>query len=175
MQDFIEILKYILPSLLMFVMMYAMLKIFLKREERKQQQNLFASNQKTITPIRLQAYERLAVFLERIRPESLIVRENEQSMNNGQLHRKLMLSIKAEFEHNLSQQIYVSSELWLQIETAKEDIIRLINTEAAQVLPADPALDLGKAVIEAGLKQKDQATTKAMKLLKAEISRMWQK
>lgn len=173
MTGILEISKYILPSLVVFVTAYFVIKAFFKRDDQKRKQEIFLNNQKRITPIRLQAYERLIIFLERIHPESLIVRENVIGMNNQQLQQKLVSAIRTEFEHNLSQQMYVSGELWKQIKSAKENIIQLINSEASQLITTDSSLGLSKAVIESHMQIQNAEIDKAIATLKNEVSRIW--
>lgn len=173
MTGILEISKYILPSLVVFATAYFVIKAFFKRDEQKRKQEIFLKNQKEITPIRLQAYERLIIFLERIHPESLIVRENVVGLNNQQLQQKLVVAIRTEFEHNLSQQMYVSGELWKQIKAAKENIIQLINSEASQLIPTDSSLGLSKAVIESHMQIQNPEIDKAIASLKNEVSTIW--
>ena len=174
MTGVIEIFKYILPSLVVFITAYFVIKAFFKRDEQKRKQELFLANQKEITPIRLQAYERLIIFLERIHPESLIIRENVGGLNNQQLQQKLIAAIRTEFEHNLSQQVYVSPVLWVQIKNAKENILQLINSEASQLIPTDSSLGLSKSVIETHMQIQNSEIAKAIQQLKEEISTIWQ-
>lgn len=173
MKDFLEISKYILPSLVVFIAAYLVIREFLKREEKKQKFDIYLANQKEITPIRLQAYERLIIFLERIHPESLIIRENENGLNNQQFQHKLINSIRTEFEHNLSQQIYISPKLWVLLKDAKESMIQLINAEALQLIPTDASLGLSKAVIESHMQFQNSAIDKAIEALKEEIGLIW--
>ena len=173
MKDVWEISKYIIPSLVVFGTAYLLIKEFLKREEKKLKLEVFLANQKEITPIRLQAYERLIIFLERIHPESLIIRENAAGMNNQQLQQKLLVAIRNEFEHNLSQQVYVSPRLWMLIKNAKENMIQLVNAEASQLLPTDSSLGLSKAVIEAHMQIQKPAVESAISELKEEIGNIW--
>jgi hypothetical protein len=173
MTGVLEISKYILPSLVVFATAYFVIKAFFKRDDQKRKQELFLVNQKEIIPIRLQAYERLVIFLERIHPESLIVRENVAGLNNQQLQQKLIVAIRTEFEHNLSQQVYISADLWVQIKSTKESIIQLINSEALQLLPTDSSLGLSKAVIESHMQIQNSQIDKTIVALKNEISNIW--
>ncbi|MDO5759522.1 MAG: hypothetical protein Q4Q06_00685 [Bacteroidota bacterium] len=82
---------------------------------------------KTLTPIQLQAYERLVLFLERIKPDNLIRRCFQTGMDAKLLKDVMIKNIENEYEHNLSQQLYISSECWLRIKNAKEDLINTLN------------------------------------------------
>ena len=95
---------------------------------------------KLVTPIRLQAYERMALFLERISPESLVLRCHQPGMDTKLLQGVMTKTIRDEWEHNLSQQVYISSEAWNRIRQAKDEMVGVINS-AAITIPddADPA------------------------------------
>lgn len=173
MRDILEISKYILPSVVVFATAYLLIKQFLKHEERKIKHQILLKNQKQTTPIRLQACERLIIFLERIHPESLIIRENTSGLTNLQLQQKLIIAIRTEYEHNLTQQLYVSDESWLQLKNAKDSMIRLINTEASQVAPDDSSIVLCKAIIESHMQQQKPAIATAISAIKKEIQQIW--
>jgi hypothetical protein len=101
----------------------------------------------TMTPLKIQAYERVVIFLERIHPNSLVVRVNKLGMNSHQLHLELIKTIKSEYEHNLSQQIYVSYNAWELLKTAKEEIIKLINVSSTKVAHDSPANELAMMIL----------------------------
>ena len=82
---------------------------------------------KTLLPLKMQSYERIVLFLERIAPENLIIRVHENGMTAKQLHKKLIDGIQQEYEHNLSQQVYVSIKGWEVARTAKDDTLHIVN------------------------------------------------
>ena len=88
---------------------------------------------KVVTPIRLQAYERMALFLERISPDSLVLRCYQPGMDLKLLQGVMTKNIRDEWEHNLSQQVYISSELWTRIREAKDEMINLVNSAAVSL------------------------------------------
>ena len=88
---------------------------------------------KSVTPIRLQAYERMALFLERIAPGSLVLRCYQPGMDLRLLQGVMTKNIRDEWEHNLSQQVYISSELWTAIRGAKDEMINLVNSSAVSL------------------------------------------
>ena len=94
---------------------------------------------RTVTPIRLQAYERMALFLERISPNSLVLRCYQPGMDLKLLQGVMTKNIRDEWEHNLSQQVYLSPELWASIREAKDEMINLVNSSAVSLTDtADP-------------------------------------
>jgi len=123
---------------------------------------------KLVTPIRLQAYERMALFLERISPESLVLRCYQPEMDIKLLQGVMTKTIRDEWEHNLSQQVYVSSEAWQNIRQAKDEMIGIINS-AAITTPddADPARLAGN--IFATVVESQSPVQKALEFLKQEM------
>lgn len=123
---------------------------------------------KVVTPIRLQAYERMALFLERISPNSLIMRCYQPGMNLQLLQGVMTKNIRDEWEHNLSQQVYLSSESWNRIREAKEEMINLINSSAVKLSEdADPSSLAG--AIFASVSKHQVPTDEALEFLKKEI------
>ena len=123
---------------------------------------------KVVTPIRLQAYERMALYLERISPNSLILRTFRPGMDIKALQTAMTKSIRDEWEHNLSQQVYLGTESWNRIREAKEEMINLINGSAVK-LPADTdPSSLAGAIFESCAKSK-VPTDEAIEFMKKEI------
>ena len=89
-----------------------------------------AETLRVVTPIRLQAYERMALFLERISPNSLVLRCYQPGMDLRLLQGVMTKNIRDEWEHNLSQQVYLSQPLWTRIREAKDEMINLVNSSA---------------------------------------------
>lgn len=143
----LEILKIVLPAGLVFGATYFLVKNFLENDQRKREYDLRKDNQSVVTPLRLQAYERIIIFLERINPNTLVVRVNKQGFSSQQLHMELIKAIKSEYEHNLAQQIYVSHASWELVKNAKEEILKLINISATKVAHDAPGNDLAMMIL----------------------------
>lgn len=86
-----------------------------------------SETRKVVTPVQLQAYERLVLFLERMKPDNLVLRCYQPNMNTTLLRDVMIQNIRNEYEHNLSQQLYISSQAWVYIKNAKEDMINILN------------------------------------------------
>ncbi|MDX1684937.1 MAG: hypothetical protein R3275_06845 [Saprospiraceae bacterium] len=127
MQTFLEILKYVVPALIVFLTVYFMFKQFLEGQYRLKEMDYQHKKAERNLPLRLQAYERLALFCERIRPANLFYRLNQKSITREDLAKAMMISIQKEFEHNLSQQIFVSDNLWKIIVLAKDEVLSIID------------------------------------------------
>jgi hypothetical protein len=147
-----------------------MMSSYFDNEDRRRRAELRAQNQRQALPLRLQAYERLALFLERISPNSLVVRVKSGSLSNAEYLLLLQKSIRDEYEHNLSQQIYVSDEVWDYVTTAKSATVSLLNTVSAQLDPEASGAELSKALLGAAMELKQLPTQAALKHLKAEVA-----
>ncbi|PKP48253.1 MAG: hypothetical protein CVT95_04590, partial [Bacteroidetes bacterium HGW-Bacteroidetes-12] len=146
---------------------------FMDAEQRKNMYEIRKENQKITTPLRLQAFERIILYLERISPENLILRIHKPSMSAKQLQANLIATIKSEFEHNMAQQIYVSSTSWDIVKKVKDDIIRAINIAADNLPPDAKAADLGQKVFEVMSKLEKSPTHAAISILKNEIRQLF--
>jgi hypothetical protein len=170
MSDFLEILKFSLPAIIVFLTAYLLIRKFLDNEQKIKKTELMFKNEQYIFPVRMQAYERLVLFLERISPESLLMRVNIHGITSRQLHTELLAVIRAEFEHNLAQQIYISKDGWEMIKNTRSALINTINTAAKNVEPDSPAINLSKTILEEMIDSEGSPTNAAIDFLKKEIS-----
>jgi len=167
MEFALYIIGTLLVAVIVFLTSFFTLRMFIRNDERKRLLELKEHNKSVIAPVRLQAYERMALFLERIEPNQLILRLNDGSTPNADLRVLLISSIRAEFEHNLSQQIYVSSDVWNKICNAKEETIRIINVSSGKIAQDAPGIELVTSILEQTAGQSPIAA--AMEALKEEI------
>lgn len=147
MDGFIEILKIILPAGAVFAAAFLIVKRFLDNDQKQRETELKRTNQNLVTPLKIQAYERVIIFLERINPNMLVVRVNKNGYSAYQLHMELIKTIKSEYEHNLSQQIYMSYGAWELVKTTKEEIMKLVNISATKIPQNAPGNDLAMMVL----------------------------
>ena len=123
---------------------------------------------KLVTPIRLQAYERMALYLERISPDSLVLRCYQPGMDTKLLQGVMTKTIRDEWEHNLSQQVYISSEAWRLIRQAKDEMMGVINS-AAITIPEDADPTRLASAIFATVAEGQLPTATALEFLKQEM------
>jgi hypothetical protein len=168
-----EVLKYVIPSLVVFLTVFYILHSYFEDQEKKRQLKTALKNRKLITPLRLQAYERVILFLERISPESLIIRISETNMNSKQLQTEMLSSIRAEFDHNLSQQLYLSNEAWEMIKNARANTIKIINMAADKVAGDAPYMQLSTKILEAIIEAEKSPSSVAIEFLKKEVQKLF--
>jgi len=128
-----------------------------------------AADMSVATPLRLQAYERMILFLERIRPETLLLRLNRPEMQAREFQELLLRTIREEFDYNLSQQIYISSEAWDLTRRAKEETLSLVNKAAATLPEQANASQLAHALIDAHMARDSGTIDQAAEFLKREV------
>ncbi len=170
MDNLFEILKLILPAAIVFLTTYYLVKSFLAQAKDKKALDLKLANQSVITPIRLQAYERVVLFLERINPNSMVMRLTKTG-SAPNFQGELLKTIRSEFEHNLSQQIYMSNKSWDAVVKAKEETIKIINIAASKVNPDASAMELAQAIIAVTSQLSELPTKLAVETIKKEISK----
>jgi len=143
----LEVLKYTLPAIVVLLCTWLVLYKMLKEEREKRDFELRKNTKKEITPIRLRGYERLALLLERTTPEHLLREMDLPNLTVRELQILLLKTIRMEFDHNLSQQIYVSDDTWQAILLVQEELIRFVNTGAAGFDPNSPALPYAQQMV----------------------------
>lgn len=148
MDTFLDILKYTIPALIVLIATSIIVNKFLVAETRKKQMAIFQEGLQTSLKFRLQAYERLTVLLERLHPRSIIPRLYQPDMRARELQYALINAIKQEFEHNLSQQVYVSSQVWNTVVSVKEQEMAMINQIAGTLKPDASAKELHQRILD---------------------------
>lgn len=169
MEIVIEFAKLILPAAAVLYAMYLTIKSFLEKEMGEKLAAVRTQNASVITPIRLQAYERLCLFLERIMPNNLILRLNDSNYSYKEFQQVLIAGVREEFNHNLSQQVYVSDAVWELTRNAMEDVIITINQAAGEMSEKAQSKDLAKKIFEMQVEKETDPVNTALAALKQEI------
>jgi hypothetical protein len=150
----LDILKYTLAGLGVVWVAFYLIKPYFDRSEKIQLLEFKKAVSNQTLPLRLQAYERCVLFIERVNPANMFVRLNAPGYSATELHSIIIAEVRSEFQHNITQQIYVSSRAWGVVKRVKEDTIAII-TNALRTLPETATgLDLGRTVL-AVLSQQD--------------------
>ena len=150
---------------------FFIVKYFIENDQKKKVLELKFQSKNITTPVRLQAYERMALFLERIEPNQLLFRVNNPELTAAQMQAVLLSTIRSEYEHNMSQQIYISPEVWESIKRAKENVVNAINIAAGNLPPEAMAIDLDSAIFQ--ITAEESPIAAAMKNLKKEIQTLY--
>ena len=163
----IELLSYTIPSAITGLVAYYFFVNHTKNEERKLKLALLKENQKQALPIKLQAYERMTLFIERINPVNLLIRVTSINNDKKAYTVSIIESIEQEFEHNLAQQIYISNECWNVIVASKNTTIQLIS-KTSKLETVTNAQDLREAILRKMIEVSPPSKT-ALAFIKNEV------
>ncbi|TRX56297.1 hypothetical protein FNH22_16800 [Fulvivirga sp. M361] len=169
MEILIEFSKILIPAGAVLYAMYLVVKSFLDKELQKQQLEVRNKSIETVLPNRLHAYERICLFLERISPNNLVVRLNNGQYTAQEFQQIMLKEIREEYNHNVSQQVYMSDEAWELVKTAKEDLIVSINEATFGLADNATGLDLSKELFERTMSKDVDPIQKALTEVKNEI------
>ncbi|MFK7900438.1 MAG: hypothetical protein AB8B61_06740 [Cyclobacteriaceae bacterium] len=168
-----DLVKILLPASLVLLGMYLVVKNLVTKDFEKKLVELKQQNTEITLPLRLQAAERLCLFLERMSLNNLIVRVNETGITSGQLQQKLHSELRNEFNHNLSQQVYVSQKGWNSVKKAVQDITTLINKSSENIDPNSKSIELAKQIFDNAVSLSTDPTTPAIQQVKGEIQQLF--
>ena len=168
----IEVLKYCIPALIVLLATWIVMHKLFNNEQQKREWELKRASQKEISPIRLRAYERLALMLERTQPEHMLMELDVATMTVQQVQQRLLQTIRLEFDHNMSQQIYVSESVWEQIMAARGQMMAFVTAMAVQLPPESTSLDYAKVLLTAYSTNGETANEKALRALKEEAAKL---
>ena len=163
-----EILAYSIPALVVLAATWLVMHKLFNNEQEKRLWELKRLSQKEISPIRLRAYERLTLLLERTTPDRMLMEMNLQEMTIPQVQQQLLRTIRLEYDHNLSQQIYVSDEVWDKIIHARDEMGAFVTAMPAGMPEGSSTLDYAKTLITAYSTNGETPNSLALSALKEE-------
>jgi len=168
--NILQLFAFLLPAVVTGAVAFYFFRLHTRNEEGRRRFLLHKDSQKDTLPVRLQAYERMVLFLERIAINSLVVRVAPKGQDKSNYENLLIKQIENEFEHNLSQQIYMSDECWNIIKAAKNATIQIIRS--AGMSQADSADKLREDILNQAMEKQSPSNT-ALAFIKKEISELW--
>lgn len=173
MNALIEFGKILIPACVVLYAVYLIVRSFITRELELKKLEVRSRSIETILPARMQAYERMTLFLERIQPQNILIRLTNPGLTARDFQKLLLDEIRNEYNHNASQQIYMSEEVWNQIRNAKEELIMVINEAAMRVAGEVSCVDLSKKIFEMVMDKKMDLISHATTELKKEIQQLF--
>jgi hypothetical protein len=169
MNALIEFGKILIPASVVLYAVYLITRSFIQKEIELRRLEIRGRSIETILPNRLQAYERITLFLERISPQNLLIRLSAPGLAAREFHQLLLAEIRNEYNHNVSQQVYMSEDVWSTVKNAKEDLIVSINDAAGEMGPESTSLELSKKIFEKSVNKSIDPIAHALSELKKEI------
>ncbi len=172
-----QVLLALLPSVVVFLTSFYVLRSMLasRAQERNAERmtDVKKDDRKHSLPLRLQAYERLTLFLERISPGALVLRVHKSNMTSQMLHGELLATVREELEHNITQQIYVSDRAWQQVKMAKEETLRIINISYEHTGANASGTALSQRVFDTASRLSHLPTQVAILTLREEVRKLF--
>ena len=165
-----EILLLTIPIIVLFLAIYLLFRQFFQNQFKLQVAQSQKSQGDSVVRLKLHAYERLMLFCERIEMKNLIGRLHQSNMKARDLQASLIMAVHQEFEYNLSQQLYVSAQLWQIVELAKSQMIEIIAHVGATVKSDAPASDLSNTLLAYFETQKHNPVETAKSAIRKESS-----
>jgi hypothetical protein len=162
----------LLPCIVVGLLAYTLASHYFKNQEKVERLQLLQQSHDAQLPTRLGAYERLTLFLERIKPNSLLLRVNSSGLSKAQYENTLVASIDQEFEHNITQQIYVTEDCWNVTRAAKNTTIHKIR-QIAMSEKSVTADDLREQIINEFMDKPVPSET-ALSFIRKEVSDLFQ-
>ncbi|MCF8244960.1 MAG: hypothetical protein K9J37_11235 [Saprospiraceae bacterium] len=166
----LEIIKITVPALIVFLTVYYLMKTYLDKQYQLRVLEFRQNQNNTTIPARLQAYERLSLFCERIAIPSLMLRLREEGQSNSLLRMAMLLAIQQEFEYNITQQVYVSDQLWQIIKISRDNTVMDINGLYEKVDPKGSSKELASVLLNQIEGQSANSLNTALMAIKKEAS-----
>ena len=167
-----ELIKILVPALLVMYAMFLVMRNFLQKQFDQKLIEIKIKNSETTLPLRLQAYERMALLLERVSPNNMLLRLSDPSISAFEFQHLLQKEIREELNHNLSQQVYISDEAWKKARTAINDVVGIIQAASGKMTEKNNAIDLAEAIFDLMIKENKDPIADALTFLKAEARQL---
>lgn len=164
-----EVLLYMIPAFVVMITAYLLIDRMLTNDEKRRNYERAQKINSAVVPVRLRAYERITLVLERTSPENIIPTIIQPEMDCLEFQTKLIQGIRNEFEHNYAQQIYVGDELWMAFISTQENLIKMIHTVSGHFKADDPAIKLAEGIIKIYTETENNPTEIALGILKNEV------
>ena len=166
----LEIIKVTVPALIVYFTIDRLLRYFFAQQLRLQSAEGRDKSKDATLPLRLQAYERLSLFCERIDLPNLLMRIRPEGLNVKEYRLTLLLAIQQEYEHNITQQVYVSGQLWEIIKFSRDDTVNLINHATGQISGLEEGKKLTETIFNLLAQRGGTAQEKALEAIKKEAA-----
>ena len=170
----VEGLRYSLPAGLVLGAVWFVHRHFQKTQQINQLAQVKLELMKQQLPVRLTAYERAILYLDRIRPEHILSRLPTGGLTASELHYELVSTVRGEYEHNMAQQLYISPDAWQRLLSGREEVLTLYNTVRTHLDADAPAQEYARAILETAAQAPPESLQSAINLMKREVASLLQ-
>jgi len=171
--NFYELLKLIIPQIGILVLVYMFLNNWLERDNISQSKKRKDEFNKLILPNQIYAFERMVLFMERISLISIIPRLNQPSLSAQEFQFLLTQEITNEYQHNLSQQLYIPNQTWTMVCLAKDQMIQEIIQTTQSLSNTATSKDLAvKLLSESAISKGKLSTSSVIEALKKDLYKL---
>jgi hypothetical protein len=150
---------------------------FLRKEAAKDVQDMRAElkkqRQEYFLPSRVEAYQRAILLMERIHPNSLVMRLHNPGLPAKALQADFLKAIREEYDHNVAQQLFISLQGWQMVKNSKEETIKIINIAGNQMLATSTGMDLSAKIFEIVAEVGQLPTEITVEYLKKELQELF--
>ena len=133
MFNFIAVILFLLIFAALAYLIYTLTKKYFDQQSNARAAEIQQQRLQATLPLRLQAYERLLLLCERISIPNLVGRLRTEGSSSSDLRMAMLMAIKQEFEHNVTQQIYVSESLWKILLMTRDNTANTVDIVAQKL------------------------------------------
>lgn len=171
---FLDILKFTIAGIIVFFAGWYFIRTYLDEYKNRDYTAIKKAAQQQILPLRLQAYERIILFLERINPSNMLIRLHVSGMSAREMQHLILSEVRQEYQHNIAQQLYVSNHSWKIVNRIKEDTIAMINNAAKGLPEHASATDMSRIILtHLADFAEDNPYTTALTIVKQDIQKLF--
>lgn len=169
----IEVLKIAIAGIAVVMVAFYLARPYLDNKEKLQLLDYKKNLSQQTLPLRLQGYERVMLLVDRINPASMLLRLNAPGYSAAELHSVLITEVRNEFQHNVTQQLYVSDKTWYVVRSIKDDTLNLINNIGKSLPEGASGLEMGKAILGHLSQQEKNQYDVAAAIIRAELQELF--
>ncbi len=144
-----------------------------KHSMRQLQSELKKQRQEFFLPNRVDAYQRAVLLMERIHPNSLIMRTINPGLPSAAYQAELLKAIRDEYDHNVAQQLFITPGLWEMVKNSKEETVKIVNIAGKQMQPTSMSTDLAAKIFELTAEIGELPSDITVKALKEDLQRLF--
>ncbi len=173
LQTILPIFLVAIPALAVLAMAYLFLKKTAEREIKHLQFELKKDRQKHFLPMRVDAYQRAVLLMERIHPGNIVMRLHNPALPAKMFQADILKAIREEYDHNVSQQLFISPQAWEMVRNSKEETIKIINIAGNQMQSVSTGTDLAGKIFEIVAEVGKLPTEITIEYLKKELQELF--